>query len=75
MPMLLPMPLSQFVNIEIQYRSLSVKRTQQNTTGLGLSVAELQGISRDGCVSTRALGVSKSGYADTQAGYSTSGGP
>ena len=34
-----------------------------------------RGISRDGCVSTRALGVSKSGYADSQAGYSTSGGP
>ena len=78
--MLLPMPLSQFVNIEIQYRSLSVKRMQQDATGLGLSIAELlpameRGISRDGCVSTRALGVSKSGYADSQAGYSTSGRP
>ena len=34
-----------------------------------------RGISRDGRVSTRALGVSKSGYADAQAGYLTSGGP
>ena len=58
--MLLPMPLSQFVHIEIQYRSLSVKRMQQDGTGLGLSVAELlqamgRGISGDGCVSTRII--------------------
>ena len=61
MPMLLPMPLSQFVNSEIQYMSLSVKRMQQDATGLGLSVANCsqameRGISRDGCVSTRTLG-------------------
>ena len=41
MPMLLPLPLSRFVCIEVQYRSLSIKRLQQDATGLGLSAPEL----------------------------------
>ena len=58
--MLLPMPLSRFVHIEIQYRLLSMKRMQQDATGVGLSVAELlqamgRGISRYCCVSTRVV--------------------
>ena len=40
MPMLLSTPLSQFVCIEIQYRSLSVRHMQQDATGLELSVVE-----------------------------------